>query len=356
MTYLTNVNLNKNELQNAVVHPLAVAPASPAEGQIYYNSVDKLIYQYNGSAWVPVGELNVLESVSVNGTPLSITNKGVNVVVPTATSDLNNDSGFITSEDVPEGAQASSATPAMDGAGAAGTSTAFARGDHVHPTDTSRMAANLKGVANGVAELDATGKVPAAQLPSFVDDVIEGYYYNDAFYSDSEHTTQLTGESGKIYVDLSTEKTYRWGGSVYAEIGSSLALGETSTTAYRGDRGAEAYTKANAALPKSGGTMTGAIDMGSNKVTSLATPTADADAATKKYVDDTASGLVKTASGTLAANGTSVQVAYTGTLINAYATMNGAKVEMDVSIAAAAVTFSTAAAPGAAVTCTVVYA
>lgn len=58
--------------------------------------------------------------------------------VPTKTSDLTNDSGYITSADVPEGAAASTTTPKMDGTAAAGSETAFARGDHVHPVDTSR--------------------------------------------------------------------------------------------------------------------------------------------------------------------------------------------------------------------------
>lgn len=91
------------------------------------------------------------------------------------------------------------------------------------------------GSANGVAELDATGKVPSAQLPSFVDDVVESADFA---------SLPVTGESGKIYVTLDTNKTYRWSGSAYAEISASLALGETSTTAYRGDRGATAYSHA----------------------------------------------------------------------------------------------------------------
>lgn len=55
MKLLTALNLNKNELQNAVVQPLATPPSNPTEGQIYYNSSDKIIYQYNGTAWVPIG-------------------------------------------------------------------------------------------------------------------------------------------------------------------------------------------------------------------------------------------------------------------------------------------------------------
>ena len=55
MNYLTNLNLNQNEIQNAVIQPLAVAPSNPKEGQIYYNSTDKFIYRYNGTAWGPIG-------------------------------------------------------------------------------------------------------------------------------------------------------------------------------------------------------------------------------------------------------------------------------------------------------------
>ncbi len=94
-----------------------------------------------------------------------------------------------------------------------------------------------KGVANGVATLDSNGKVPSTQLPSYVDDVIEAYYYNGSFYEEDTHTTLITPETGKIYVDLSTNKQYRWGGSAYAEISASLAIGTTSGTAFEGSRG-----------------------------------------------------------------------------------------------------------------------
>lgn len=77
------------------------------------------------------------------------------------------------------------------------------------------------------------GLIPASQLPSYVDDVLE-YTALASF--------PTTGESGKIYVDQTTNKTYRWSGSAYVEVSASLALGETASTAYRGDRGAIAYT------------------------------------------------------------------------------------------------------------------
>lgn len=104
-----------------------------------------------------------------------------------------------------------------------------------------KLDASLKGSAGGVAELGADGKVPAAQLPSFVDDVTEGYYYNGKFYKESAHTTAIAGESDKIYVDITTNKTYRYSGTAFVVISETLALGTTSSTAFRGDWGNAAY-------------------------------------------------------------------------------------------------------------------
>lgn len=86
-----------------------------------------------------------------------------------------------------------------------------------------------KGVASGVATLDGQGKVPASQLPSYVDDVVE---------AENFEALPETGESSKIYVTLDTNKTYRWGGTAYVEISASIALGETEGTAYEGNKGA----------------------------------------------------------------------------------------------------------------------
>jgi len=89
-----------------------------------------------------------------------------------------------------------------------------------------------KGNANGYASLDGGGKVPAAQLPAFVDDVLE--FANLASFPD-------TGENGILYVSEDTNVVYRWTGSSYVSTNGALALGETSSTAYRGDRGKTAY-------------------------------------------------------------------------------------------------------------------
>ena len=93
--------------------------------------------------------------------------------------------------------------------------------------------------AGSYATLDSSGHVPSSQLPSYVDDVIEGYYSNGKFYSDSAKTKEIAGEGGKIYTDLTTNKTYRWGGTAWVEISKSLAIGETAGTAYDGAKGAK---------------------------------------------------------------------------------------------------------------------
>jgi len=145
---------------------------------------------------------------------------------------------------------------------------------------------STKGEANGLAELDSNGKVPSSQLPSYVDDVLEfdskdfsdwdewvsgtsyavgnrvkitdvsenvnGYICKtaneDETFDESKWDVATKfptqGNSGVIYIDTNTNLTYRWSGSAYVSIASDLALGETSSTAYRGDRGAAAYAAA----------------------------------------------------------------------------------------------------------------
>lgn len=95
-------------------------------------------------------------------------------------------------------------------------------------TNHAQVKRTEMGVANGVATLGADGKVPSGQLPSYVDDVLE---------YDKKFAFPTTGETGKIYVTKDTNLTYRWSGTSYVEISSSLALGETSSTAYAGDKG-----------------------------------------------------------------------------------------------------------------------
>ena len=94
-------------------------------------------------------------------------------------------------------------------------------------------------VQQNFANLSDNGKVPANQLPSYVDDVLEYGTFN---------TFPATGEDGKIYVAQDTNLTYRWSGTRYVEISQSLALGETSTTAYPGNKGKQLSEDLNAEI------------------------------------------------------------------------------------------------------------
>lgn len=114
-------------------------------------------------------------------------------------------------------------------------------------TNDAQVKRSELGVAGGVATLDESGLIPSAFLPGFVDDVIE---------ADSANSFPAQGETGKLYVSTSENKTYRWSGSSYIEITSGLALGETSATAYAGDKGkaiadtVDAITNGTTIVPK----------------------------------------------------------------------------------------------------------
>ena len=112
-------------------------------------------------------------------------------------------------------------------------------GNTTYTANNSLVTLPAYQVAGSYATLDGSGKVPSSQLPSYVDDVVEGYYSSGKFYYNEDRTGEISGETGKIYTDLNSNKTYRWGGSAYVEISASLAIGTTAGTAYDGASGAK---------------------------------------------------------------------------------------------------------------------
>lgn len=171
---------------------------------------------------------------------------------------------------IPEGVEKTTTTPKMDGTAAIGSETKFAAGDHVHPSDTSRvpttrtvnghaLSSNItitasdvsaiptsaKGAASGVCPLNASSKIDTTYLPSYVDDVIEAYprtgqtELSQNWLSATSGGSALTPESGKLYVLMEDSTSYaantqfRWGGTAYVKLAdggvTAITNGEIDT-------------------------------------------------------------------------------------------------------------------------------
>lgn len=100
MKFLTHIDLSKNQLQNAVVHPLGTAPLGGVEGQIYYNSTigDKKLYIYNGATWTPVGDITSVVSTTPQLTVTSGTSGDVSLAIDIASSISNGGTGLATAD------------------------------------------------------------------------------------------------------------------------------------------------------------------------------------------------------------------------------------------------------------------
>lgn len=219
-------------------------------------------------------EVNVLEGVNVNGTAATITNKIAAVAVPTKTSDLTNDSGYITSADVPEGAAASTTTPKMDGTASTGTETAFARGDHIHPKDTSK--ANLAsptftGTPAGPTAAAGTNTTQLATT-AFVQTAISGKQDTLTFDNTPTSGSSNPVTSGGIYTALGNYLTtsdaastyatkseistaYRYKGSV-ASVSNLPSTGNTVGDVYNVEATDMNYAWTGTAWDQLGGTFT----------------------------------------------------------------------------------------------------
>lgn len=283
---LGDLNLNKNELQNAVVQNLASAPANPKAGQIWFNTTDGYLYIYDGSVSKIVGAPYVLPAATTStlggvivGTNISVAADGTISVANASTSgkgvieiatDAEASTGtatdlavtpkqLATKQDVISdlatirSGAAAGATAVQPNSVTAGTYTKvtvdasglisgvsnLAAGD-IPDISATYVAVTRIGAANGVAGLDSNGKVPSAQLPSFVDDVIDTYTVSGAtplsagWLSLTAGGAALTPETGVIYVVVESgsayeNKTYRWSGSTYVEISASPAQATEST-------------------------------------------------------------------------------------------------------------------------------
>lgn len=246
--FYVDVDLQGNQLLSVVAEVLASAPSNPKPGQFYFDSTLKRLRYYTDATtgWV-------------NGTPLSAANKNPDVAGSFGVYHSTDNDVFLFRNIK---AKTSKIDIRLSGNGEIEIDANISKSDVglANVTNDAQVKRSEMGAVNGVATLGADGKVPSTQLPSYVDDVVEfaaqiptktGMTVGNLYYitgtkllcsaTSATAGTDITPEVGKIYVDLQTAKTYRWGGTDLVVISETLALGETEFSAYRGDRGKEAF-------------------------------------------------------------------------------------------------------------------
>ena len=316
MKILTNLDLNRNQIQNVVIHPLATAPANPVAGQIYYNTTDDIIYKFNGTSWDSIG-VGTITKADVGLDNVDNTSDATKKTNFTGSIEENG-TGFVVGGDI-----------------------FTALGGKLDKTGGT-MSGNLAMGSNKITGLGTPTNDADAVTKAYVDGLIAGL----GTYLDWIGSVQTTNDlpttgmrKGDVYTVAADGSDWVWTStsatgtvSDYEELGRNIA--------------------ASGYLATTGGTMSGAIAMGSNKITGLANGTASGDAVNFSQLQ----GLIKIATGTIATNASSAIVSFTGTLIHAFAIMSGEEVQLDKTISSGSVTFATASNPASTITCTVVYA
>lgn len=267
MNTLVNINLNQNELQNAVVQNLATAPASPKVGQIYYNTGSKIMFQYNGTSWVPVGGENVTYTIA---TTASSTNGQLKLV----------------------GSDGSVITVKLLGAGATQVTSDASGNITITSTDTTYNDATTTthGLMSASDKVKLNGIQAGAQVNqnAFSNVVVAGSTLAAETATD---TLTITAGSNIVLTPNATNDSFSIAAVIPAEY-----VTQAEMEAYAQPIGNYATVdQLNSGLATklnlSGGTMTGAINMGSFAINNLPAATSNQQPATFKQLNDAIAGL-----------------------------------------------------------------
>lgn len=252
--FLVSIDLNKNELQNAVIQNLGTAPSSPAEGQIYFNTADNTLYFFDGTNWV-----NVVQQTTVLYDTFS--NRPAANAVPAGTLFFATDTNLLYLSDGIAWDQISSfgsvtSQTSYGDASSNGTSNDYARADHSHGTPS------LTSTAPESLAIGGSNVVGTASTPARADHVHAVASFGNVTAQTSFGSSSSNGSS------------------------SSVARADHSHGTPAHDNAAHSLINLSAlAAP------TGNVSWGGYKITSLQDPSSAQDAATKAYVDSVAEGL-----------------------------------------------------------------
>lgn len=195
----------------------AANAGSPLAGNIYFNTTLNVVRYYDGTSWVNVPK--TAETLSYDNATSGLTATNVQDAidetearVDTAESNITSAQTDISNLETLSGEGGATSHSAFTGTTIPDSSTTHQALQALETAVESKIDSSEKGAANGVATLDGSGLIPASQLPSYVDDVLE--------YADFA-SLPVTGETAKIYVTLDNNKTYRWTGSIYIEVSPS---------------------------------------------------------------------------------------------------------------------------------------